>query len=210
MDKQVAQGANPATHAQAVEHGPADEARGADRPCCAWVTDEELRAYHDDEWGQRPESDARWFEFIVLETFQAGLSWRTILRKRDAFRSAFAGFQVERVAAFDSADLTRLLSDAAIVRNRQKILATLENAKIAQRIIEQEGSLGAFLTRSTGDDLLRQLQSTFRFVGRTTAESIAYATGLIPPPHDADCWKTDASADRAVDADRPPSRSTTV
>lgn len=157
---------------------------------CSWATDESLCSYHDDEWGQHPDSDARWFEFIVLETFQAGLSWRTILHKRAAFRQAFRNFDPEEVAAFGNPDFERLLADSMIVRNRKKIVAAVDNAKIACALVERHGALGAFLTGLRPEEVLDVLCDTFRFVGRTTAESIAYATGLLPAPHDPTCWKS--------------------
>lgn len=148
--------------------------------------------YHDEEWGVRPESDERWFEFIVLETFQAGLSWRTILHKRTAFREAFRGFSIPVVAAFTPEDVTRLLEDARIVRNRRKIMAAIENARRALNLVEQYGSLSQYFdlfNNKSDKQVLSHLQSTFAAVGRVTAESIAFATGLLPAPHDTECFK---------------------
>ena len=161
-----------------------------ERRRCAWVTDELLRVYHDEEWGTRPQTDAEWFEAIILETFQAGLSWKTILTKREAFRAAFARFDPSRVAEFTPIDVERLMHDAGIVRNRKKIEATLTNARIAVAKVREFGSLQAFFTGLEQDDrdVLVELQSTFRAVGQTTAQSIADATGLRKLPHDAVCW----------------------
>ncbi|WDL98221.1 DNA-3-methyladenine glycosylase I [Alicyclobacillus sp. ALC3] len=159
-----------------------------ERVRCRWVTDAALAQYHDVEWGQRPATDADWFERVVLETFQAGLSWRTILLKRPAFRRGFAQFEVNRVAAFGEEDVARLMADPGIVRNRKKVESALQNARIAQSLIREYGSLGRFFTSLPVSDLLRVLQKTFRFVGPTTAESIAIATGLLPAPHDHECW----------------------
>src|ERR1700746_3753211 len=103
----------------------------------------ECRAYHDDEWGMPVADDVRLFEKLSLEGFQAGLSWLTILRKREAFRSAFAGFDYARVARFGERDVERLLADAAIVRNRAKIEAVINNAARALELVESEGSLAA-------------------------------------------------------------------
>ena len=101
-----------------------------DRPRCWWADgDPLLRAYHDDEWGRPAGDDRHLFEMLTLEGFQAGLSWLTILRKRDAFRAAFAGFDAAVVAGFDDADRARLMADAGIVRNRAKIDATIDNAR---------------------------------------------------------------------------------
>ena len=106
---------------------------------CWWCGDDPLyRAYHDDEWGRELRGDDAVFELLSLEGFQAGLSWLTILRKREAFRAAFAGFSIERVAGFDEHDVERLLGDAGIVRHRGKIEATIGNAVAA---LEIEGGL---------------------------------------------------------------------
>src|SRR5215212_4445644 len=102
------------------------------RPRCWWaVSAPEYVAYHDEEWGRPVRGDDALYERLCLEAFQSGLSWITILRKREAFRSAFAGFSIERVAAFGDADVDRLMADAAIVRNRAKIEAALANARAA-------------------------------------------------------------------------------
>src|SRR5919106_5490116 len=99
---------------------------------CWWAAgDELLRAYHDDEWGRPERDDRRLFELLTLEAFQSGLSWTTILRKRDGFRRAFAGFDVVAVASFEDRDVDRLLADAEIVRHRGKIEATIANARAA-------------------------------------------------------------------------------
>lgn len=157
---------------------------------CGWaVGDEEMVRYHDEEWGTTPVSDEAWFEMIVLETFQAGLSWRTVLRKRNAFRHAFRGFSVNAVASFSEEDVASLLMDEGIIRNRQKIEAAVKNARIASDLILAHGSLeSAFQQVKDEEEILRYLSSTFVRVGRTTAESIAFATGLIPPPHDDSCF----------------------
>jgi len=114
---------------------------------CWWGGGSDLayRAYHDDEWGMPVTDDVRLFEKLTLEGFQAGLSWLTILRKRDAFRRAFAGFDFHRVARYGSRDVERLLGDVAIVRHRGKIESAINNARRAEELVEQEGSLAAFL-----------------------------------------------------------------
>lgn len=156
---------------------------------CQWANDPLLEDYHDNEWGVSPETDERWFEFIVLETFQAGLSWKTILHKRHAFRYAFEDFHIERVCEYGEEDVERLMQDAGIVRNRKKIEAAIANAHIAERLIQDHDTLGNFMAHLTqAGDVLMGLQKTFKFVGPTTAESIAFATGLMPPPHDPLCW----------------------
>jgi len=107
----------------------------------------EYRAYHDDEWGMPVTDDVRLFEKLTLEGFQSGLSWLTILRKRDAFREAFAGFDFRRVARFDDRDVERLLGDAAIVRHRGKIVSAINNARRAEELVDEAGSLAAFVWR---------------------------------------------------------------
>src|SRR5690606_27222052 len=104
-------------------------------------------AYHDQEWGRPVADDRRLFEKICLEGFQSGLSWLTILRKRDHFREAFEDFDFERVARFTDADVERLLSNAGIVRHRGKIVSTLNNAKRARELADEAGSLAAFFWR---------------------------------------------------------------
>ena len=126
-----------------------DVVRGPDGlPRCWWCTaTEEYRAYHDAEWGRPVTDDHRLFEKICLEGFQAGLSWLTILRKRDAFRHAFAGFDFERVARFTPRRVDVLLEDAAIVRHRGKIESTINNARRARDLARECGSLGAYFWR---------------------------------------------------------------
>src|ERR1700757_2351165 len=107
----------------------------------------EYRAYHDTEWGFPVSDDVRLFEKLSLEGFQAGLSWLTILRKREAFRSAFAGFDIERIARFGERDVERLLADAGIVRHRGKIEAVINNAGRALELVESEGSIASYVWR---------------------------------------------------------------
>src|ERR1700704_453369 len=119
---------------------------------CWWADSApEYRAYHDTEWGFPVADDVRLFEKLSLEGFQAGLSWLTILRKRDAFRRAFAGFEFERVARFGDHDVARLLSDAAIVRHRGKIDAVINNARRAVELVQEEGSLSHYVWRFEPD-----------------------------------------------------------
>ena len=113
---------------------------------CWWAgSDPLLRGYHDGEWGRPVFDDRRMFEKICLEAFQSGLSWLTILRKRENFRRAFEGFDPDAVARFDEARITRLMSDPGIVRNRSKILATVNNARRCLELVDQVGSLAAHL-----------------------------------------------------------------
>jgi DNA-3-methyladenine glycosylase I len=116
------------------------------RKRCFWgASTPDYQRYHDDEWGQPVEDDARLFEKLCLEGFQSGLSWLTILRKRENFRAAFAAFDPEKVARFGAKDVTRLLADAGIVRHRGKIESTIHNARRALEVIERHGSLAAYL-----------------------------------------------------------------
>jgi DNA-3-methyladenine glycosylase I len=169
---------------------------------CWWGTSApEYVGYHDREWGFPVGDDVRLFEKLSLEGFQAGLSWLTILRKREAFRRAFAGFDFERVARFGERDVTRLLADASIVRHRGKIEAVINNAKRAVELVDQEGSLAAYVwgfeppTRPAllGQAELRDLAMTpeskalardlkrrgWRFVGPTTVYAFMQAMGLV-------------------------------
>jgi DNA-3-methyladenine glycosylase I len=164
---------------------------------CWWASSApEYIAYHDEEWGRPVRDDRALFEKLSLEAFQSGLSWLTILRKREHFRAAFAGFELERVAAFDEADVERLLGDAGIVRNRAKIEATIANARAA---LELDVGLGELLWSfappprprprteveippSTPESraMARELKRRgFRFVGPTTAYALMQACGLV-------------------------------
>jgi len=159
--------------------------------------------YHDHEWGFPVADDRRLFEKLCLEGFQSGLSWRTILNKREAFRAAFAGFDFARVARFEERDVDRLLGNAGIVRHRGKIEATIANARAACELVEKEGSLAAYvwrfepkaadrprrLTRAVlrtmatspaSEALSRDLKRRgFRFVGPTTCYAFMQAMGLV-------------------------------
>jgi DNA-3-methyladenine glycosylase I len=179
-------------------------AEGPDgRPRCWWaVSAPEYVAYHDAEWG-RPVRDAHGlYERLCLEAFQSGLSWLTILRKREAFRAAFAGFDIERVAGFGEADVERLMGDAGIVRNRAKIVAAITNARAASATEDLAALIWSFApeprprpaTRadlpSVTDEskaLARELKRRgFVFVGPTTAYALMQACGLVDD-HIAGC-----------------------
>src|SRR2546423_15395117 len=123
--------------------------RGADGVLRCWWSDSapEYRAYHDLEWGRPVADDVRLFEKLSLEGFQSGLSWLTILRKREAFRRAFAGFELERVAGFGERDVDRLLADAGIVRHPGKIEAVVHNSRPALDAVETEGSFATYVWR---------------------------------------------------------------
>ena len=169
---------------------------------CWWALgDPENLEYHDREWGRPLEGDVALFELLTLEAFQSGLSWLTVLRKRDSFRRAFDGFEIERVAVYGAREVNRLLGDASIIRNRAKIEATIKNAKAARRLTEEGDSLtellwsfapdperqstpasGADLQATTAEstEMARELKRRgFAFVGPTTAYSLMQAAGLV-------------------------------
>jgi DNA-3-methyladenine glycosylase I len=171
---------------------------------CFWGdSSPEYRPYHDTEWGFPVDDDRRLFEKLSLEGFQAGLSWLTILRKREGFRKAFAGFDFEKVARFGARDVERLLGDASIVRHRGKIEAVINNAARAVELVEAEGSLAAFVWRFEPDPAgrpnpltwaaLRELAHSaesqalakelkrrgWRFVGPTTVYAFMQAMGVV-------------------------------
>ncbi|WNG80700.1 DNA-3-methyladenine glycosylase I [Mycobacterium sp. ITM-2016-00316] len=177
---------------------------------CGWVpTDSSpngvlYRQYHDTEWGQQLRGTVPLFERVTLEAFQSGLSWLTILRKRDGFRHAFMGFDIEKVARFTDRDVARLMEDAAIVRNRAKIEATINNARaIADLDIDLSDLLWSFAppARARPAELAEVPAVTpestamakelkrrgFRFVGPTTAYALMQATGMVDD-HIASCW----------------------
>lgn len=171
---------------------------------CWWPGEDALYlAYHDDEWGRPVKDDRRLFEKLCLEGFQSGLSWLTILKKREAFRRAFAGFDFEEVARFGPRDVERLLADASIVRHRGKIEASIHNAARACELVAQEGSLAAYFwrfeppieerparmtrealvampTSPTSTRMAKDLKKRgFRFFGPTTAYAFMQAMGMV-------------------------------
>ncbi|RAH99477.1 DNA-3-methyladenine glycosylase I [Acuticoccus sediminis] len=171
------------------------------RPRCWWHQGlPDYVTYHDTEWGRPIADDTRLFEKICLEGFQSGLSWLTILRKRENFRAAFRGFDIATVARFDEADVARLLADPGIVRHRGKIEAAISNARCAETMLEREGSLAAYIWRHEPDNadaldyetattrtilpeaaaLSKTLRKAgWRFVGPTTVTAMFQAAGLV-------------------------------
>ena len=148
-------------------------------PRCGWATnDEDYVRYHDEEWGRPVRDDRALFEKVTLEAFQSGLSWLIILRKREAFRAAFAGFDPARVAAFGDADVERLMGDAGIVRNRAKIEATIANAKAAVAMADAGESLAELLWGFAPDPAGRPAPQSMADVPATTPESAAMAKEL--------------------------------
>jgi DNA-3-methyladenine glycosylase I len=148
---------------------------------CSWCLGApDYLAYHDAEWGRPVMDDTRLLEKLCLEGFQAGLSWLTILRKREAFRRAFAGFDRERLARFGPGEVRRLLGDAGIVRHRGKIEAAIANARAAREVAAAEGSLAALIWRFEPDPASRPRRLTGRVLARLTEspESIALSREL--------------------------------
>jgi len=184
-------------------------AEGPDgRERCWWgVSAPDYMAYHDDEWGRPVTDDRGIYEKLTLEAFQSGLSWLTILRKREHFRTAFAGFEIERVARFDDADVARLMADAGIVRNRLKVAAAITNARAAQAMLADGESLAELVwsfrldppdapptaadlpaTTDGSKTLARELKRRgFAFVGPTTVYSTMQACGVVND-HLAGCF----------------------
>ncbi|QPP06727.1 DNA-3-methyladenine glycosylase I [Streptomyces bathyalis] len=178
---------------------------------CPWgLSADDYVEYHDTEWGRPVHGDDSLFERLCLEAFQSGLSWLTILRRREGFRAAFAGFHIAKVAAFTAEDEERLLGDTGIIRNRAKIRAAVANAQVAASLGEGEldaliwsfapdperrsaprthGEIPAVTPESTA--LAKDLKKRgFRFVGPTTAYAMMQACGLVND-HLADCWARD-------------------
>ena len=184
------------------------------RPRCAWgASAPDYVAYHDEEWGRAVRGEDELLERLVLEGFQSGLSWLTILRKREAFRAAFAGFHVEAVAAFGDADVERLLADAGIVRHRGKIEAAIANARAAAALHAQGETLSDLVwsfapprtrpaprafadvpaTTDASVALAKALKARgFRFVGPTTAYAAMQACGLVNDHLAGCCAREDA------------------
>jgi DNA-3-methyladenine glycosylase I len=176
---------------------------------CAWASSDPLYlAYHDDEWGRPLRGDNALYERLTLEGFQSGLSWLVILRKREAFRRAFDGFDLQTVAGYDDSDVARLLDDSSIVRNRAKIEAAIGNARtIGDRVPEGLTELlWSFAPTRTGPapDSVQAVPATsvesvamtaelkrrgIRFVGPTTSYALMQATGMVDD-HLATCWRS--------------------
>ena len=180
---------------------------------CSWGNGStEYAAYHDDEWGRPTGDDRRLFEKLCLEGFQSGLAWITILRKRDAFREVFAGFDIERVAQFDESDVGQLLGDARIVRHEGKIRSTINNAQRSLEVIADAGSLGALVwsfeprpapptdaaTTPESVALAKELKRRgFTFVGPTTAYAFMQSMGLVNDHAEACAVREAVETDRS-------------
>lgn len=178
---------------------------------CPWCGDDPLYVkYHDEEWGVPLHDDKKLFEFLILEGFQAGLSWRTILYKRENFRKAFDNFDAEKIARYNQRKIDKLLADAGIIRNRLKIAATITNARAYLKILERHDSFDKYLWQFTGgkvktnkwkslkeippktkesDNMSKQLlQDGFKFVGSTICYSHMQATGMVND-HLVSCYR---------------------
>ncbi|HUG04975.1 MAG TPA: DNA-3-methyladenine glycosylase I [Candidatus Limnocylindria bacterium] len=169
---------------------------------CAWATREPLLSYHDREWGTPRHDERTLFEFLVLEGAQAGLSWETVLRKRAAYRRAFARFDPKKVARFGARDVARLMADAGIVRNRLKIASAIANAKAFLEVAEEHGTFDSYVWRFRDPtELSRDLrQRGFRFVGPTICESFMEAVGMLDH-HEPGCFRRSRKTRKAL---RPP------
>jgi DNA-3-methyladenine glycosylase I len=179
---------------------------------CPWTNDPLMNAYHDTEWGVPVHEDRRWFEDLVLDGAQAGLSWSTILKRREGYRAAFDGFDPVKVAAYAENDVARLLQDPGIIRNRLKIRSAIANAQAFLRIQKEFGSFDAYIwrfvdgkpiknawqtlselpaTSSVSDALSRDLkQRGFTFVGSTIVYALMQATGMVND-HLVSCFRYD-------------------
>jgi len=177
---------------------------------CAWCGADPLyQKYHDEEWGRPVYDDATLFEFLLLETFQAGLSWITILRRRETFATAFDNFDYKKIAQYTDADRERLMSDPGIIRNRLKVNAAITNAQLFMKVQEEFGSFSSYFwaftdgkpvdnkpssmgqipaTTPLSDKISKALKKRgFKFVGSTIMYAHMQATGMVND-HVANCW----------------------
>lgn len=187
---------------------------------CEWCLKDALyMAYHDHEWGFPSYNDQHLFEHLILETFQAGLSWHTILRKRESFRAAFHQFDALRIARYGESDIQRLMADASIIRNRQKIVAAINNATRYLEVVDRSGSFSDYMWQFTcGQVLEHQIQSLsdlpvsspqsdamsrtmkqdgFKFVGTTTCYAFMQAVGMVND-HVNGCWRRRAGGESGL------------
>jgi len=176
--------------------------KGEEKPRCAWTGDDlKMMAYHDTEWGVPVHDDRTWFEFLVLDGFQAGLSWKTVLHKRDAFRKVFHDFDPEKVARMPEQEVEKALNNTAIIRNRLKVRAAVKNARAFLDLQEKAGSFDAFIWSFTGARTIHNAWKTmdkipsatplsdrvsmalkahgFSFVGTTICYAFLQAAGVV-------------------------------
>ena len=148
------------------------------------------RAYHDEEYGVPSRDEAVLFERLVLEINQAGLSWETILKKREGFRRAYDGFDLDRVAAYGDADVARLLADPGIIRNRLKVAAAIHNARVVQALREEHGSFADWLDvqgEISKEEWVKVFKETFRFTGGEIVGEFLMSLGHLPGAHHPGC-----------------------
>lgn len=159
--------------------------------------------YHDNEWGKQNWDEKYLYEILILESFQAGLSWECVLNKRDSFRIAYDGFDIEKVCAYGDDKIAELLSNEGIIRNKLKVKASINNSRIYKAMVEEYGSFSAYLKQFTGDEILYETDKTtndlsdaiskdlqkrgMKFVGSTIIYSYLQAIGVINS-HDKDCY----------------------
>lgn len=158
---------------------------------CTWAQNDPLLiAYHDEEWGRHKKGDQDLFELLTLELFQTGLSWRTVLNKREGFRAAFEQFDIEKISRFDDAKLNELVQSTDIIRHRRKIEATVFNAEVVLNLIKEYGSLYSFFNQLPEDfsDKIKLIKKMFKHVGPSVLESFLIAAGLAPVPHESGCF----------------------
>ena len=178
---------------------------------CSWCMKDELyQRYHDEEWGVPVHDDAKLFEFLILESFQAGLSWHTVLKKRENFRKAFKNFDAKKISKFTQDDVERLMQDAGIIRNRLKIEAAIVNAKLYLQLQKEYGSFDAYIwkfvnhqpivnkrkslgeipaTTEVSDLMSKELGKLgFKFRGSTICYAFMQAVGMVDD-HVKDCWR---------------------
>ena len=157
---------------------------------CSWASHEPLLSYHDEEWGTPLHDERKLFEFLILEGAQAGLSWETILRKRAAYRKAFDRFDPKKVARYTVRDISRLMKDAGIVRNRAKISSAVGNARVFLEVQKEHGTFDRYLSGFTDPAVLSKdlHKRGMRFVGPTIVESFMEATGRLDH-HEPGCFR---------------------
>ena len=148
------------------------------RKRCAWIASDLMRTYHDDEWGVPLHDDRKLFEFLVLEGMQAGLSWSVVLNKRESYREAFHAFDPEKVSRYNQRDVARLLKNAGIIRNRQKIEAAIKNAKAFLAVQEQFGSFDAYSWRFVDGRPIVNRRRSRRSLPATSKQSDAFSADL--------------------------------
>jgi DNA-3-methyladenine glycosylase I len=181
-----------------------------DKTRCGWIADPLMQKYHDEEWGVPLHDDDKLFEFIILDAFQAGLSWRTILNKRGNFRKAFDNFDAEKIAKYDEAKYLSLMADAGIIRNQAKIRATITNAQAFLKIKDEFGSFDNFIWSFSGNKTIQNNWKTlkdlpartelsdrmsaelvkrgFKFVGSTICYAFMQAIGMVND-HTVECYR---------------------